>query len=264
MTLDPGLHPDIPEADYHADPALSQSLLKALLDCPARFRHQRDHGTPWRPAFDLGTATHTAILGTGTGHVTIDAPDWRSKTAREARDAARAEGKVALLTHEAATVEAMRAAVYANPTAAAILDRDGTSELSLRWNEDDVPMRGRIDRLTTTTDGAPVIVDIKTTASAAPGRFAKAIYDYGYHVQAAAYTSGYRTLTGDDPAFLIVAVEKAEPYITAVYELDVIAVERGEDDYRRALDLYRRCLAADDWPAYGDDVTILPSPRWAA
>ena len=39
--MKPGIYPDVPEADYHADEALSQSGAKLLLDCPARYLADR-------------------------------------------------------------------------------------------------------------------------------------------------------------------------------------------------------------------------------
>lgn len=256
---------DVPEAEYHARPEVSQSQLKTLLDCPARFQYERTHGRPHRDAFDLGHAAHAVILGAGDPLAVIDADDWRGKGAREARDAARADGQTPLLRKDYDRVQAMAAAVLEHPAAAAILGRPGQTEVSMTWDADGVPMRGRIDRATTTADGEPVLVDLKSTLSAAPERFARSVYDYGYHLQRAAYSDGWEQVTGEAPsAFIFIAVEKEAPHLTAVYELDATAVRIGEDRYRQALATYRECVATDTWPAYGSDITILPSPRWAA
>jgi len=258
---------DMPEAEYHAHNALSQSQLKTLLDCPARFAYEREHGRPHRAAFDMGHAVHTAVLGEGGETVVIDAPDWRSKAAREQRDAAHAEGKVPLLAADAAKVQAIRDAVMAHPAAAVVLGADGPVEQSMFWTDPDtgVNLRGRIDKVATLADGqSHALVDLKSTNSAAPSKFARSVWDFGYHIQRAVYLDGWRHLTGEDCEFVFVVVEKEAPYLTAVYTLDDIAAHAGHRDYRAALELYLRCTETGEWPGYSTDIETLPSPRWAS
>src|SRR5690606_22465308 len=78
-TTTDGLRPGIDETEYHADPALSQSGAKLLLESPARYRWQRDAGEQRRDVFDFGHAAHGKVLGEGRELVIIDADDWRSK-----------------------------------------------------------------------------------------------------------------------------------------------------------------------------------------
>ncbi len=76
----PGIFEDVPEDVYHGDrslaPELGRSLsasgAKVLLKCPARFNWERDNPPPPRDVFDLGTAAHTLILGTGQPFVCVD------------------------------------------------------------------------------------------------------------------------------------------------------------------------------------------------
>ena len=60
--MDVGIHDGVPEADYFASPALSQSQAKTLLDCPARYRWERENPQPHRDAFDIGHAAHSLSL----------------------------------------------------------------------------------------------------------------------------------------------------------------------------------------------------------
>lgn len=262
-----GIVPDLDEATYHRHPAISQSQLKTLLDCPARFAYEREHGRPHRAVYDHGHAVHTAILGVGGETVVIDADHWRTKAAREARDAARADGKVPLLAEEAAKIAAVKDAVMAHPAARVVLEAPGPVEQSMFWTdaETGIDLRGRVDKVATLADGSShALVDLKTTTSAAPHRFARSVWDYGYHLQRACYLAGWEAITGEACEFVFVVVEKDAPHLTAVYTLDELAAEAGHRDYRDALDTYLRCSESGDWPGYGDDIQTLPSPRWAS
>ena len=62
---DPGIYPDISDLDYHADDALSSTGAKALIECPAIYREQRDN-PPVKDAFDFGHVAHRLLLGKGS------------------------------------------------------------------------------------------------------------------------------------------------------------------------------------------------------
>ena len=100
---EPGVYDDLDEAAYHADPvpggSLSASGAKLLLppSCPALYRLPA-RPPEGRPAeFDYGTAAHKFVLGTGPEITVIDALDWRTKAAQDARKDARAKGVIPLL-----------------------------------------------------------------------------------------------------------------------------------------------------------------------
>lgn len=256
---DPGIYDAVPEAEYHADSALSQSQAKTLLDCPARYRYELDHPRPPREVFDVGHAAHALILGVGAPTVVIDADSWRSKAAKEAADEARAEGKTPLLRAAAIQVEGMAEAVLANAGARAILEAPGASEQSLWWDDEGVPCRARIDRLTEVA-----LVDLKTTVDASPDGFGKSCANYGYDVQHVAYTRAVEAITGQALPFVFIAVEKEAPHFVGLYTLPGDAIDRGSRRWFQALDTYKQCTETGDWPAYGDDIRPVTWPRWAA
>lgn len=265
---------DMPEDVYHADPvpggSLSSSGARRLLppSCPALFRHERDHGRPPRDTFDFGHAAHRLVLGAGNDLAVVDADDWRSKAAKDARDSARVEGLVPILAADYAKAQAMAAAVRAHPIAAALIDPDrGRPEVSLFWSDDDTDVwcRARIDWLPDPVEARRLIVtDYKTTTSAEPAGLPRAVASYGYHQQAAWYLDGIQaTGIADDVAFVFVAQEKTEPYLISVYELDREALLIGADLNARARALYAQCTATDTWPGYSDDVLSISLPPWA-
>lgn len=276
--MKPGIYPDHDEATYHADPALSQSGAKKILDCPARYRHEMERRVE-KEAYDQGHAVHAKVLGVGAPvvpypdeHLTKSGNVSTSKATVEWASEQRAAGLTPITPGQVAEVDAMAEAVLDHDEARALLEREGEAEVSMWWTEQatlgwdstDVPCRGRIDWLTT-EQGEPLAVDLKTTAkSSAPFAWRSAVLDYGYDLQAAAYDSGYQKLTGDPLPMTHIVVEKNPPYIVAVYPpmpWDYLA--RGARRWQQAIDTYARCVATNEWPARPGLTTYPDLPAWA-
>lgn len=267
---EPGIYPDVPEREYHSDPALSQSGAKLLLKSPALYKWRRDH-PEHKDVFDFGTAAHAKVLGVGLDVAVIDTPsgEKRGKEWTEGKERARADGKVPILRRDMDVIDAMAAALGDHAGARAILRRDGTPEVSMWWTERsdiyyaDVDARGRVDWTTTTASGDPILVDYKSTVDASPAGFRKSVANYGYDIQSAAYRAGWHQCTGDRPRFVLIAQEKEPPYLVGLYSLDWTFEARGERLWQDAIDIYATCSATDTWPGYAADITELTPPRWA-
>lgn len=268
----PGVYPDVPEEDYHRDPvkggSLSSSGARRLLECPAKFRWEQENPPPPKAAFDIGSAAHKLVLGAGPELEVIDADNWQTKAAREARDAARAAGKIPVLTHEHETVTAMAEAIRRHPIASRLLDPEqGDPEQTLVWEceQTGVNCRARLDWLPRPTDGRLILSDYKTSVSAEPASFAKSVANYGYHQQDPWYIDGVRTLGlgGADTAFLFIVQEKTPPYVVTIFELDTEARRIGVRRNLEARLTYARCTETDHWPTYTDQIELLSLPAWA-
>jgi hypothetical protein len=273
----PGVHPDLPHEVYVADPvpggSLSSSGAKRLLppSCPALYRWWSKNPPTPTAEMELGTAAHNEVLGVGPRIIRIDAPDWRTKAAKEQRDAIRAEGGVALLPADWDRVHDMATVLREHPVAGALLEPgNGIPEQSLFWRDEPtgVMRRCRLDWITTLADGRAVIVEYKTAPSAAPDAFARSVASFGYHLQGDFQVAGADTLDlfdGQRPALVHVVQERTPPYLIEVYQLDDEALDWGHRLARRALDIYARCVATGEWPTWGGgEVQPLSLPRWAA
>jgi hypothetical protein len=270
----PGLY-QMSADHYHRDPvpqgSLSSSGARALLppSCPAKFRHEQLHGRPSKPAFDLGHAAHSLVLeGDSTRVVIVDAEDWKTKSAREQRDAAQAAGLVPLLADDWRVVQEMAAALRAHPIAAALFNPErGQPEQSAFWQDEThgVWRRARFDWLPDLTPSGRLIVgDYKTTVSAEPRALAKSAANFGYHQQAAFYLDAVTALDlADEAAFVFVSQEKTAPYLVTAWELDREALDIGRALNEQALAIYAECMATDVWPNYTDDVALISLPAWA-
>lgn len=267
----PGVYDDLPAEAYHADPALSSTGARTLLPpgCPAKFRYEQLHGRPSKREFDLGTAAHRLVLGDGPDLVCMDYDDWRTKAARAEADEVRAAGGVPLLPPEYDQVQAMADAIRRHPIAGPLFTPGtGRPEVSLFWEDrtTGVRRRARLDWLCEPAAGRRLVVsDYKTTRSAAPEALAKAVADYGYHQQGAWYLDGVHAcgLASNGAAFVLIAQEKAAPYLVTVVELDPMALRIGAAKNRRAIHIYRDCVASGHWPGYGDTPHLISLPTWA-
>jgi hypothetical protein len=270
---EPGAYDGMPDDVYHGDPvpagSLSSTGARKLLppSCPALFRWWADHGQEPKQEFDVGKAAHMLVLGAGPKLAEVKAKEWRTNAAKEQRAAAYAAGMVPLLTADYEMVHAMADALRRHPVAPVLFDAalGGRPEQSLFWvdTEFDCWRRARLDWLRDPGRGRLIIPDYKTAKSAAPAACSKSMADYGYHMQADWYRAAVAALgLADDPGFVFVSQEKAPPYLITVWQPDPDALDAARVMNRKALDTWQRCLAADRWPGYGDEVASLPLPSW--
>jgi hypothetical protein len=254
---EPGIYGGISNADYHADPALGSTSLKTLATrTPAHYQWDKAH-PKFSDAFTLGTAAHSVILeGDLSGIVTIDADNWLTKAAKEAKAAVLADGRQPLLKKETAQVLAMHDAVMAHPIAKDAFT-DHRAEESVFWDEEGLALKCRPDAWK-----PGQLVDLKTTVNADPREFGKTAYNFGYHQSAAHYQDGVLAATGELLSFVFVLVEKTAPYLVSVVQLDDEAVQAGRALNERAKRIYQECTETGNWPGYPEAEPV-SLPMWA-
>lgn len=245
MNKSPGIYPLMTNKEYHADPALGSTSLKTLaLKTPAHYQHDKQH-PKFSDAFTLGTAAHSLILEDDTSNiVVVEAENWLTKAAKEAKAAALAAGKQPLLTKEIAQVWAMNDSVMTHPVASRYFINH-KAEQSVFWEEDGLILKCRPDAWL-----PGVIVDLKTTVDANPNEFGKTAFNYGYFMSAAHYIDGVKAATGEDVKFVFVNVEKTAPYLVSVTEIDDVALDYGRQMLDRAKRIYRECTKSGRWLGY--------------
>ena len=274
-----GIFEVAPDA-YHADavakvPTLSASIAAMLCTSSpahARAAHPKlnpDFKREERTEFDIGSVAHRLLLENRPLEEAceiIDAPDWRTKAAKAARDEAREAGKVPLLTKHAAAVGAMfdaageqLAAIDATPG----FFIDGKPEQTLVWEEEGgVVCRALVDWL---HDDYSAIDDYKTTsASASPERWTRTLFTIGADVQVAFYLRGLRAVTGEtsDADFRFVVQETYPPYALCPIGLGPDVMALAERKVEWAIRRWRICLDTGLWAAYPDEVCFAELPAW--
>lgn len=271
-----GIVLDLEEAQYHARPELSSTEARLILDSPAKYRYKKDHPPLIEDStkFDIGTAVHTKVLGTGARTVTYPPehltasgnPSEKKETLLWLAEQ-RAAGLVPVTPDWFAAVDAMAESVLAHKGAAQLFAQPADAEVSVfaQDPETGVDVRARFDFLPTAfTLGAPsrVAVDLKTALDASPTGFTKSIANYNYDTQRSWYLDTLRWATGEEAELVFVAVEKTAPYLVGVYQLPTIWAEMGNTKARKARQVYAECVQSGVWPGYGDDVQLLSPPTW--
>jgi hypothetical protein len=264
----------IPSDAYHADPAevpsLSASIASIICSrspAHARAAHPRlnpEHAEIQEERFDIGKAAHAILLEGQVAVEVIEAPDWRTNAAKDARDQARANGKIPLLAKVMFEVDAMVAAAavqLAEHGARPTLFTSGKAEQTLVWDEPGgVVCRARLDWL---RDDLAAIDDLKTTSrSANPEAYSKALFGVGGDIQAAMYIRGVQELEGRTPDFRWCVIETSPPYALSVIAPgpDVLTIGRKKVEY--AIDVWRRCMASGEWPGYPSQVCFAELPAY--
>jgi exodeoxyribonuclease VIII len=283
-----GLVRDMPAEEYHATRAMSAGGLKRMRQSPAHFYGQVL--SPNKPpekdskAKANGTLTHCLLLEPHEfdARFTVvpdDAPSRPSIRQRKAAkpsdgtvaaiawwdafDAANA-GKIIVEPDALAAAKAQAAAVRAVPDLAALL-AEGYGEASCFWIDEETGelCKCRPDWTNPAGDGV-ILVDGKTCRDASPEGFGRAVWNMGYHLQAAWYADGFEKATGQHVhGFVFAAVESDWPHVAMPYMLgdDVLAAARREN--RRLLNRYAECKRTGIWPGYGSAVQLINLPKWA-
>lgn len=273
--MEPGIY-TMPMSEYLSDPCAAPSLSGGLAHTlltrsplHAWTEHPRlnkafvpDAPTPEQ---EEGTALHALILENEDLTVVVDAPDWRTKAAQQARIAAREAGKIAILKARhaeiASVADDVRDQLRYHDDARDILAA-GKPEQTMIWQYQDIWVRNRVDWLD--EDPRGWLTDIKTVATTAePDAFGRKLVDSGYALSAALYLAGARALGRRPAGYRWLVVERDPPHAISVVAMAPDLMDLAERQARRALDIWRECMRTDTWPAYPPRTCYIEAPAWA-
>lgn len=180
-----------------------------------------------------------------------------AKGYKKERDEARTkDGKFMLVEGEKLRIECMHDSILRSDAARELLffGDKGVDQLTIQWEEDGVPCKARIDRLTK-YQGMPAHVDLKITSCKNSYQFYKQCSELGYWMQAAHYSAGTGAIdiaNGRHPTprmFYVVAVcNKPDPKLPGLnhhrvmiryYDAVVLDGDDIVNERKRLLGLYR-------------------------
>lgn len=276
MITAPGLYLDMPTSEYFSDPApkpsLTQSIAKILLEkSPLHAWHSHpalggsvDKAEDYVAAQAIGNAAHKLFLGRGKHVVAIEADNFRTKAAQETRDNIAAEGKVPILVKHYMRAQAMVKAGHKQLDAIGLAPETfHNTEVVAAWQEGDIWLRTMIDALSVNGE---MVLDLKTTGmSCAPHGIGRMLTDAGWDIQAAMHE---RALEAVKPyvgrrRHLFIAQENTEPYALVVAEMSESILTMGRKKLAIAIEIWRRCIQANQWPGYPPEVIVPEMPAWA-
>lgn len=287
---EPGLYLDVAEKAYHGAglcprPPLSSSIAKVLV--------AESPGHAWWEHPDLnkakalelerstksqgmGTALHKLILGKGRPFKILNFDDYKTKAAREARDAAIADGATPLLAKEIdkaeEIAEAAKRRIGKSSIAHLIGEDKGDAEVTGVWQESNgVWCKMRVDWLphVAREGGHITVIDLKTTGqSAHEAAWSRTMFDFGGDIQSSLYRRGLHRLIPNTRSvdFVFVVVEQEPPFAVNLCRVGNEAASYADDTVKLAIktwgELLKRGTSLDDWPFFEDEISDIDPPAW--
>lgn len=286
-TLEPGIYPDMPFADYLALPYESNSHLKPMAISPLHYIEQEPVDTA---ATQFGTAAHVVILEAETMlKRLVVMPDYRAKVTAEYEAAGKScvkpggtkrykqlvadfhdglacrPGVQVIEQEKLDALTSMQTRIRENEIAAKWLAFPHQTEVTIIWDDPDTGIRCK-GRLDIWLHEHNLIVDYKTTSWLAG--FEKEIVRWGYNRQAAMYVDGMQAILHEGTAFDtavafgIIAQESQPPYAVQAAPLDADSIKAGRRAYKRDLARVAACRASGVWPG-PDNPDCWRIPEWA-
>ena len=283
--MKPGIHL-LPDSEYFAADGINSSGLKEIRRSPAHFKYRLDNPKEPTPAMLAGTALHCAVLEPESFMERFaimpdnspNRPTSRQINAKnpsqstidqiafwERWDAENA-GKITLTATDAAEYLEIGTTIRKHPEIAPFFETEGGFAEASLFGID--PVSGLLCKCKpdylTEFKGYKIMLELKTTDDARPSSFQRTAYTFGYFMSAAFYCDIHEW-AGFDPIdlYLIVAFERNAPYGIKIYEIPDQEIDRGRDQYREALAIYKECHESDYWPAYDTTIETLEFPAWA-
>ncbi len=264
--------PNMPEAEYHAHPAMSKSKLWPMRQSAAHFLYNLNSSmSEPTPQMFLGTLVHCLVFETEqtelryfVGHE----PDVNKRTKAGKAEFEewknRHKGLLYVAPDVFATACEMAKNVLNHPMLREIFDaRIGWPECSIFWHDarTGIECKARVDLLISSMGFA---IDLKTAADASPSGFSRACANFGYYLQDAHYMEGLRNVMSLETVnpMLFVVVENKPPYAVGLYTLDDDSRAFAERERQRLMQRVEDCSVAGEWPGYSQQIETLSLPRW--
>ena len=242
--------------NYDTAPGVRRSDLWQINKSPKHFAWHMEHGKEASKALQFGIAAPQYILEPDHFKDRIAIAPEVSRRTREGKevwqafiDECESGNKTPITIDDLAEIEAMAVELRRNELAVELLT--GEHEKAFYWTDDltGEACKCKVDCLTT-YNGAPYIVDYKTTDSCEDGHFERSARKYGYQFQAGMYCDGLFHNELQEYGFAFVAQEKTEPYAVRVYICSPEWILRGYDKFRELIGIYHECKATGNWYGY--------------
>lgn len=186
--------------------------------------------------------------------------NWNADYCKEWRDA-----RAPLLPVKADQFEeAERAvkAVKADPEISALLLESGKQVMAVaEWQDQEtgisVPLRILLDIAPHKNSRfGDSLADFKTCADATPRAWGRAVYEHGYHIQAAIYKDVWESATGEDRKYFLHAIQESFAPFQVGHRCLIdggTMMDLGRRVYQDALRRYCQCLKTKVWPGFETD-----------
>ncbi len=248
---------DLTMDQYIAHPYLGSSTLRQILISPLHFYHYQRMPKTDTSATLFGTLTHTAITQSHLlSEYAFQPEDWGPKNKGDGytkwNDFKKANaGKIIVGFEEKQGIDRILLAASKNVCLQDIL-KDAQIEITALDEVNSLKSRSDI------IDRHGVVWDLKTTSKGMEDRdLAWTVLKMSYHFQAAHHMSVLGATDGW--GWIFVSTDGPAVHIRCFRASDLF-LEKGNDDFNRALETYQECLRTREWPGFADEIGILEYP----
>lgn len=265
---------NMPEGNYRAYPAWSQSQLKLFPDWPELFYgYHIAHLWPFKRTNDMELGTQLHAVHLEKEELLIIPPDALSSNGQRRGknwDAWKQEhpDNPGILEKDSIRIRAMCSSLESDSEIKKIIDADGLVEHSIFWIDPatGLRMKGRLDKMVIGNQRG-VIFDLKSTSIDVTNKrlVDKHIFEMGYHKQQAMYVDAAKLAYGIPFSFLFGFVRSKPPYTARLWQLES---KEDIDLGRRHIDLARKDLKSrletGDWHGGGHNrINFAQLPAYA-
>jgi len=259
-----------PDPDYRREIGENQSQLKHILLSPAHYQASKKRRFLPTINMEIGSALHCKVLEgdkefekryilkpEGLSLSTKEGKEWKAensgKTVLTNTEKERAWESVHGMTESLRTLDWFKGD---QP------DYRKFNELSIYWDADGIPCKGRLDRLVDTGDEL-LVLDLKTTDSVDPSTFSKKVTGGMNYVFQAAWYAEAASLAYNKPAkFIFIAIERACPWTIGIFEMSDSTMAEGYRQITQARKILKECLTEKKWPEPEIQYNMLELPSW--
>lgn len=255
--MEQGVYQDISDREYRKIKAVSNSYLGRIDKCPAGGKAPSKD----TPSFAGGRAFHILTLegldAFRERFAVMPKTDKRTKAGKEAyaEFMEANKGLEHISAEDCITANEMTEAVLCHPIARGMLS-GGQSEETVVWCDEETGIlcKARPDKIPNKSKN--IIVDLKSTTSADPRKFAYSCKDYGYIRQAGMYLEG-KTLTASGSIvfdqFVFICCEKTPPYRVEIFIPERDYIKWGTYEFHRLLQKEEWLRKSKKYPNYSND-----------
>jgi hypothetical protein len=259
-----------PDPQYRRELGENQSYLKNILTSPAHYKASKKRRFLPTINMEIGSALHCLVLEGEKefNNRYILKPSDIALNTKEGKEWKAQNSSKTVLTN----TEKERAWDSVHGMAQSLMKLDWFkqdqpdyrkfNELSIYWDADGIPCKGRLDRLVDTGD-CLLVLDLKTTDSVDYSSFVKKLTGGMNYLFQAAWYSEAASLAYNKPAkFIFAAIERAEPRTLALNEMSDDMMDEGYKQIRQARKMLKKCLDSKEWPGPQVRYNVLDLPHW--
>jgi len=239
MPIKPGIYPNLPNKNYHADPALSNSMMQNLYVGIEDLKEYIDNPPKPTNAMMFGAAFHCYIL---EPHRFYDLFKVVVKGGYKTES-----GKITIPEEHGISrgyndILCMAKAIDNDKMASWLLS-GGEAEVSYFWKHN----LGFMCKVRPDYRKEAIVIDLKSCLNPVEQVFQWDIGTYGYHRQADHYMCGIAASGVPVEEFVIVAVQKKPPYKVRCHRLQEEDLYLGHEENKRLYKEYEQCLSTQVW-----------------